>query len=185
MLLLPSVTMWAVAWCFTPAVVVAGWAVDPLRVALSPLVSQAAQTGLFAAAFDAILLLAAGRYVERVLGPIGVVLVFVAGAYGGALARLVLTPGSIVPGLDANGALFAEAGAYLMLYGIPRGLPARLGQSRIGQVAGLAAVWASIQLAFLLAAGGDWSTAVVEPLGGLAAGVALARPLLGWKWRGA
>uniref|UniRef100_UPI001575993A rhomboid family intramembrane serine protease n=1 Tax=Sphingomonas bacterium TaxID=1895847 RepID=UPI001575993A len=158
MMLLPSVTMLAAAYCFTPAVAVAGWRLDPLGVALSPLASQFAQAGLFAAAFDAILLLAAGRHVERALGPVSLVALFVAGAYGGALARLVLTPGSIVPGLNANGALFAEVGAYLMLYGIPRGLPASLGRSRLGQVAGLAALWALVQLAFMVAAGGDLST---------------------------
>ena len=116
----------------------------------------------------------------------GVAAVFVAGAHGGALARLLLTPGSGLPGLGASGGLFAVIGAYLMLYGIPAGLPLNLRGSRATQVAALALIWAAVQLAFLLAVGGgDLSVSIVEPLGGLLAGAALARPLLRWKYRGA
>ena len=48
----------------------------------------------FSLIFNWIFLLIAGRYVEKAIGPIGLGVVFVAGAYGGALARLILTPGS-------------------------------------------------------------------------------------------
>ena len=183
-MLLPPVAAMAVASVFSPALALTLWQDMPQVVAVSPLLSQVAAAGLFGAAFDAVLLLVAGRYVERAIGPLGVVLLFVAGAYAGALARLLLTPGSAVPGLGANGALFAMIGAYLVLYGIPAGLPVNLRGSRLAQIGALALIWAALQLVFMLVgAGGDLSVSIVEPLGGLAAGVALARPLLAWRYR--
>jgi hypothetical protein len=42
----------------------------------------------------------------------------------------------------------------------------------------------AVQIVFTLAGGGfELSVTIVEPLGGLAAGVALARPLLAWSYR--
>ena len=162
----------------------AAWAQGDWSIAVAPLASAFAQVGLIAAAFQAVLLLIVGRYVERSLGKVGVVGLFVAGAYGGAIARLVLTPGSVTPGLNANGALFAVVGGYLMLYGLPRGMPVTVGGSRPAQIAALAGLWALVQLAFMLVSrGSDLSVQLIEPLGGLAAGVALARPLLAWHYR--
>ena len=66
LLLLPSpLAAAAVALVFSPAMFLAGWQADPGVALLSPLVSQVAQIGLFAAAFNALLLLIAGRHVER------------------------------------------------------------------------------------------------------------------------
>lgn len=183
MMVLPPVGFVALSWAFSPALALTAWREAPAIVAASPLVSQVAAASLFGAAFNAVLLLISGRYVERAVGPVGIGVLFVAGAYAGALARLVLTPGSATPGLGANGGLFAIIGAYLMLYGIPAGLPLNLRGSRVAQVGALAAIWAALQLAFILAAGGDLSVAIVEPLGGLAAGVALARLMLRWRYR--
>lgn len=184
LMLLPPLMPAVAGWAFSPAMALALWRDAPGVVALAPLVSQVAAASLFGAAFNAVLLLIAGRYVERAIGPVGIIMLFVAGAYAGALARLVLTPGSVMPGFGANGALFAAIGAYLMLYGVPAGLPFNLRGSRLAQIAALAAIWTALQLAFLLAAAGsDWSVAIVEPLGGLAAGVALARPLLRLRYR--
>ncbi len=176
----------ALGLVFSPAAFLSGWRDAPIVALLSPLVSQGAQLGVFAAAFDAVLLLIAGRYVERVLGGVGLAMLFVVGAYGGALARLLLTPGSATPGFSGSGALFAIVGGYLMLYGIPRTLPITITGSRFKQVAALALLWAVVQGVFALASGAlDMSVMLVEPLGGLAAGVAASRPLLAWKWRGA
>ena len=186
LMLIPSLAMLAMAWCFSPMALIAAWPQGGPAMIASPLVSQLAQVGFFGAAFDAIFLLITGRYVEQSLGGTGVVVTFIAGAYGGALARLLLTPGSGVPGLAGSGSLFALIGAYLMLYGIPRGLPLNLRGTRAVQIAALALIWAAVQLVFMLvAAGGDLSLSIIEPLGGLAAGAAMARPLLAWRYRGA
>ena len=183
-MVVPSVGTSLLLWVFSPAMAFGLWQDAPLNVVASPLVSQFAAAGLFGAAFDAIFVLIAGRYVEQALRGLGVAATFVAGAFAGAIARLVLTPGSAVPGFGASGGLFAIVGAYLMLYGIPAGLPLNLRGSRVKQIGVLALIWAGLQFSFLLATrGGDVSIQVVEPLGGLAAGVALARPLLKWRYR--
>lgn len=188
LMLLPTMAAAAagLGLAFSPALAAAVWNLNPAVAIASPLVSQFAAASLFGAAFNAVLLLITGRHVERALGPLGLIVIFVAGAYGGALARLALTPGSLVPGFGANGGLFALIGAYLMLYGIPAGLPLNLRGGRATQIAVVALIWAAVQLVFIMAlGGGDLSVAIVEPLGGLVAGVGLARPLLAWRYRGA
>ena len=184
MLLIPGVFSALLGLVFSPAAFLATWRSDPLVALLSPLASQFAQVGILAAAFTAVLLLISGRFVEQALGGVGLVALLVAGLYGGALARLALTPGSLTPGLSASGGVFAVIGAYLMLYGVPRSLPLTVAGSRPKQILVLAAIWAALQLAFGLVGGGvDLSVQLVEPLGGLAAGAALARPLLAWRYR--
>ena len=107
-----------------------------------------------------------------------------AGAYAGALARLILTPGSPVPSAGLDPAVFAAIGAYFMLYGVPAAIPVGHGQSRPVQIAMLAGVWFGIQLVFALVARNfEMSVTFVEPIGGLVAGVLLARPLLRWQYR--
>ena len=183
LMLVPDLFVKAAGLVFSPALFLAAWREAPVVAFASPLVSQVAAAGIFGAAFSAVLLLIAGRYVERALG-LGVVAAWVAGAYGGACARLLITPASLTPGFSASGGLFAVIGAYLMLYGIPRAMPLNVGGSRPRQIAMLALFWAALQLLFGLAgAGFDLSVQLIEPLGGLAAGAALARPLLAWRYR--
>ncbi|MGH6617782.1 rhomboid family intramembrane serine protease [Sphingomonas sp.] len=164
--------------------VTGGWRDDPVRSWLSPLASAFLARDFLSATFNLIFLLIAGRYVEKALRPVGLGILFVAGAYAGALARLVLTPGSMMPSAGLDPAVFAIIGAYFMLYGVPRAIPIGHGQSRGVQIAMLAGVWLGIQVVFsLLARSFELSVTIIEPLGGLAAGVALARPLLKWQYR--
>ena len=182
-MLVPTLFAAFTGLAFSPALFLAGFREKPVLF-LSPLMGQLAQAGIFATIFNAIFLLIAGRFVERAVGGVGVAALFVAGLYAGAVARLLLTPASFTPGFSPSGGLFAIVGAYLMLYGIPRVLPLNLQGSRPVQIAALALFWAVLQLLFALAAGGlDWSVQIVEPLGGLAAGTALARPILAWRYR--
>ena len=160
-----------------------GWRSQPLSW-LSPLASAFLARDLLSAAFNLVFLLIAGRFVEKVLRPIGLAIVFAAGAYGGALARLILTPGSGIPSAGADAAVFAVIGAYFMLYGVPRAIPVSRAYSRSAQIGILAAIWMGFQIVFAIVGGVfELSVTIVEPLGGLAAGVALARPLLAWAYR--
>ncbi|GAA0335744.1 hypothetical protein GCM10009087_52730 [Sphingomonas oligophenolica] len=160
-----------------------GWRDEPLSW-LSPLASAFLARDLLSGAFNLVFLLIAGRFVEKAVRPFGLGAIFVAGAYGGALARLILTPGSIIPSAGADAAVFAVIGAYFMLYGVPRAIPVSRAHSRSIQIAILAAVWIGFQIIFALVAGSfELSVTIIEPLGGLAAGVALARPLLAWTYR--
>ena len=161
-----------------------GWNNDPLRAWLSPIASALIPRDILSFVFDLVFLLIAGRFVEKALRPIGLGIVLLAGVYVSAAARMLLTPGSVIAGAGMDAALFAVIGAYFMLYGMPAAIPIGRGQSRMVQIAMLAGVWFGIQLVFSLISGNiELSVTFVEPLGGLLAGVLLARPLLRWQFR--
>ncbi|WP_181814767.1 rhomboid family intramembrane serine protease [Sphingomonas aracearum] len=186
LLILPTgAAGWAGYFAFLPADILGGALQEtPVRAALSPLVSQFLSVGVLGTALNLVFLLIVGRYLEKALGGAGMLALFVAGAYGGALARLLLTPGSLVPTIGCESAILAMIGGYLMLYGLPRAVPVMPGRPRLHQIAAVAAIWTAFQLPFVLLSGaGALSVGLVEPLGGLIAGVALARPLLLWRYR--
>ena len=160
-----------------------GWRDEPLSW-LSPLASAFLARDLLSGAFNLVFLLIAGRFVEKAIGPFGLGAIFVAGAYGGALARVIFTPGSATPSAGADAPVFAVIGAYFMLYGVPRVITFVRGHGRVAQIGILAACWLAFQIVFaIIAQSFELSVTIVEPLGGLAAGVALARPLLAWSYR--
>jgi membrane associated rhomboid family serine protease len=170
---------------FIPAPVITGtWRDNPLIELLSPLASRVIEPSIVGILFNGVFLLIAGRYVERAIGPVGLIVVFVAGGYLGALARLALTPLSVMPSMGMTPSLFAVIGAYLMLYGVPRAIPVAPHHSRMVQIAIVVGIWAAIQVAFMLASGSfELSVSLVEPLGGLMAGLLLAQPMLKWRYR--
>ena len=160
-----------------------GWRDKPVSW-LSPLASAFLARDFLSAAFNLVFLLIAGRFVEKAIRPFGLGAIFVAGAYGGALARLIFTPGSGTPSAGADAVVFAVIGAYFMLYGVPRAITFVRGHARVAQIGILAACWLALQIIFaIIAQSFELSVTIVEPLGGLAAGVALARPLLAWSYR--
>ncbi|WP_083942804.1 rhomboid family intramembrane serine protease [Sphingomonas soli] len=175
----------SMAFGFMPAEFLAGgWQFAPVRSWLSPLASAFLPYDIISALFTGVLLLISGRYVEKSLGPVGLGVLFVAGAYAGAAARLFLTPSSPLPSAGLSPSLFAIVGAYMMLYGVPRGLPVPQRLSRPLQIGVIALFWLVIQLVFSLAARSfEVSVSMVDPLGGLVAGILLAKPLLAWRWR--
>jgi len=161
-----------------------GWSSDPIRSWLSPLASAFLARDIVSTLFNLVFLLIAGRYVEKAIGPVGLGVLFVAGIYGGALARLILTSGSPIPSAGLDAPVFAIIGAYFMLYGVPSSIPIARHHSRLTQIAILAGIWLAIQIAFsVLAQSFALSVTIVEPMGGLIAGVALARPMLAWNYR--
>lgn len=170
---------------FVPADLLGGgWRQYPVLSALSPMASALIPRSILDAVFNGVFLLIAGRFVERAIGPVGLGVVFVAGAYGGALLRLALTPGSLIVSAGLAPSLFAVVGAYLMLYGPPQALPVPRNQPRPVQIAVLAGYWIAIDVVFGLISGGvEISSSILAPLGGLIAGVVLARPLLAWQYR--
>lgn len=160
------------------------WSDDSLRSWLSPLASIFIPRDILSLVFDLVFLLIAGRFVEKALGLVGLGISVLGGSYFSAAGRLLLTPGSAIPGAGLDPAMFAVIGAYFMLYGLPRAFPIGAGQTRPVQIAMLAGVWFGIQLVFSLIGGNfEFSVTFVEPLFGLLAGVLLARPLLRWNYR--
>ena len=162
------------------------WRDDAVRAVLSPLASAFFQRDILGAVFNGVFVLIAGRFVEKAIGPVGLAVVFVAGCYAGALLRLILTPESVLPSAGFTPALFAIVGAYLMLYGVPQALPVPRNRPRVVQIGILALFWLLVQVAFSIAARSfEISVSILDPLGGLVAGLLLARPLMAWRYRGA
>lgn len=180
--LAPPVRDTAYAFGFSPVAFLAAFR-SQLLVWLSPLVSQFLLSSVTGAVFNTALMLIVGRYVEKALGGSGLIVTFVAGAYGGAIARTVLTPGSFIPTAGIDAGFFAAVGAYLMLYGIPGGIAVARGYSRPVQILGLALLWAAIQGVFMLVGTFEVSVSLIDPLGGLLVGALIAQPLLRWRYR--
>lgn len=179
----PAVRAAVVPYGFVPLLFLGGGWKDPVEWA-APLISQFLVGNVVAAIFTTIFLLIAGRYAEKALGGLGTLALFVAGAYGGAIARAALTPGSFVPTMSADAGLFAIVGGYLVLYGVPQVIPINRAYSRPLQILALAAIWTAITFAAMLASGGfEFSVSLVNPLGGLLTGALIARPLLLWRYR--
>lgn len=125
-----------------------------------------------------------GRQVERVLGVIPLVLLYVAGAYAAAAGQYALDPGSTAPMIGASGAISALVGAYAVSFGQPKMIVESLCLNRWLNIAWLMAAWIVLQwiVGFL---GGQQGTiiAIGAHVGGFIAGVLLQRPLLLWRYR--
>ena len=125
-----------------------------------------------------------GRQVERVLGVIPLVLLYVAGAYAAAAGQYALDPGSTAPMIGASGAISALVGAYAVSFGQPKMIVESLRLNRWLNIAWLMAAWIVLQwiVGFL---GGQQGTmiAIGAHVGGFIAGVLLQRPLLLWRYR--
>jgi len=77
-------------------------------------------------------------------------------------------------------------GAYSMLYGTPRVRAFGPVPARVVQALWLAIAWSVINVAVaLVASDAGLNIAAGAHIGGFIAGLALARPLLGWRYRGA
>ncbi len=137
-------------------------------------------------AFNMVMLVYCGRMLERALGWGGIAMLYGVGAYAGAAGQWAFGPMSAVPTIGASGAISAIIAAYAMLFA-ERPVPA-IGPipSRVVRVVWLAAGWIGLQLLIGFASSGEANPiAVGAHIGGFLAGIALARPLLLWRYRSA
>ena len=157
-----------------------------LPVWLTPLSATLLHTGFIHMAVNLLLLLICGRSVEPVLGPKNVGALYLLGAFAAAAAQWAAEPGSLAPMIGASGAVSAVIGAYAMLFGRYRVKVRNNALAVAINALWLAAAWVAMQLlvAFAVGSGGP-REAVAAHIGGFVAGLALARPLLLLKWRGA
>ncbi|MDB5720766.1 MAG: rhomboid family intrarane serine protease [Alphaproteobacteria bacterium] len=164
----------------------AGGAAALVPVLLTPLTATLVHGGLMHVAFNLIFLLFCGRSVEPILGSRGLLILYLVGAYVGAGAQYLIDPHSAVPMIGASGAISAVLGAYAMLFGKNRVKVANPTLALWLHVLWLAAAWIGLQLlvGFAFTPGGE-GIAVAAHIGGFIAGLALAKPLLLLKWRGA
>jgi len=176
---------WTVQAGFIPARV--GEAVAGLWLpwVLTPLSATLVHGGWAHLLFNVVMLGYCGREVERALGAGGLLALYGVGAFAAAAGQWAAGPDVVAPMIGASGAISAVVGAYALLFGERRAkawgpLPADL-----VHVLWLAAGWIGVQLLIGATGAAGAPIAIAAHIGGFLAGLALARPLLLWRWRGA
>jgi membrane associated rhomboid family serine protease len=152
----------------------------------TPLTATLLHSSLLHVAFNLFFLLICGRAIEHILGGRGVAILYVVGAYAAAGAHYLLNPHSPVPMIGASGGVWAIVGAWAMLFGQNRVKIRNAVLARWLHALWLAAAWVILQIlvAFTLDTG-NARIAIAFHVGGFLAGLALAKPLLLLRWRGA
>ena len=153
---------------------------------LTPLTATLVHGGLFHVAFNLLVFMWCGTFVERVLGAKALVVLFVAGAYAAALAQWAVDPASTTPMIGASGAVSAVIGAFALSFGKQKQIVASRSLNRTLNVLWLLASWIVLQLMTGWIAG-EQGMLLATPahIGGFLAGLLLQRPLLLWRYRDA
>jgi membrane associated rhomboid family serine protease len=158
---------------------------------LTPLSCTLVHAGLWHIGFNLLMIVFCGRLVEASVGPGGVIVAYVIGAYVACAAQYAVAPHSGVPMIGASGAGSALIGAYSLLYSNRRMNGWGPFSGQFLQILWLAAAWIGIQLLLDYASGdvpGMPDGALIAApahVGGFLAGLALARPLLLFRYRDA
>ncbi|WHO40640.1 rhomboid family intramembrane serine protease [Sphingobium sp. AP49] len=154
---------------------------------LTPISCTLIHAGWLHVGFNLLMLIFCGRQVEQVLGKMGTLLLYVAGAYGATLVQWAIDPASTNPMVGASGAISAIIATYALLYSQQQ--VRRIGpfSANMVRILWLAAGWIVIQLMIGLATAGGLEgigqIAVAAHIGGFLTGLILTRPLLRWRFR--
>ncbi len=155
-------------------------------VVLTPLSSALVHGGLMHLAFNLLTLVYCGVATERAIGAKGIVVLYLVGAYAACAAQWAVDPASPAPMIGASGAASAIVGAYALLYGRQRTRDVGPIPAWLLHVLWLLAAWTVLNLAIgLLSMRAGMPIAAAAHIGGFLVGLALCRPLLLWRWRGA
>jgi len=158
--------------------------VGALPVALTPLSATLLHGGVLHLAFNLLMLVFCGKMVEAALGPWGLVVLYVVGAYAAAAAQFLAGPLDLSPMIGASGAISAIFGGYALLFSQPRLFVEHPLAARIVNVCWLAAAWIALQYMMGLAtAGSGMIIATAAHVGGFFIGLLLAKPLLLARYR--
>jgi membrane associated rhomboid family serine protease len=152
--------------------------------ALTPLTSTLLHGDALHLIFNMVFLLFCGRAIEPVLGRVGVVILYVVGAYAAAAAHFMVSPQDVVPAIGASGAISAVLGAYAMLFGRNKVKVANPTVALWLHALWLMAAWVVLQtiVGFLFSSVGV-QVGVAAHIGGFIVGILLARPLLLFRYR--
>lgn len=151
---------------------------------LTPLTCTLLHGGFLHLGMNMLMLGFTGKETERALGPLGIVLLYVVGAFVSAFAQWLPNPQSMVPMIGASGAASAVVGAYSLLFGRSRAKAIGPIPAQAVHVVWLAIAWTVVNLlsAFAFLSAGV-AVAAWAHIGGFIAGLILAKPLLRWRWR--
>lgn len=162
------------------------WYAEALPVWITPLTATLIHANLLHLAFNMLMLGFCGKMVEAALGQRGVLALYVLGGYAAAAAQWAAGPMDATPMVGASGAVSAMVGAYALLYGQRRLKDWGPISGRLLNILWLAAAWIGLQLLIGIAGigiDGTGAIAVAAHIGGFLAGLALAGPLLRWRYR--
>ncbi|GAA0730173.1 rhomboid family intramembrane serine protease [Sphingomonas japonica] len=155
-----------------------------LPVWLTPLSATLIHGSVLHLGSNLLMLVFAGNAIERPIGPRGIMILYVVGAYAAAAAHWLVDPGSHSPLIGASGAVSALIGAYSLLFAKSR--TKAIGPFSAGflHAIWLIVAWAAINIILqLVTSGSGMPIAGVAHIGGFIAGILLARPLLAAHWR--
>lgn len=153
---------------------------------LTPLSATLVHAGLLHLGLNLLIFLWCGTAVERVLGPKGLIAIYLVSAYVAALAQWLVDPFAQVPMVGASGAISGVIGAFALSFGQQKRIVASPALNRALNALWLLAAWIVLQLMTSLLAGMQGVLlATPAHVGGFLAGLAMQRPLLMWRYRGA
>lgn len=151
---------------------------------ITPLTATLLHGGIIHLGFNMLMLVFCGRMVESAIGPAGLLLLYLAGAYVAAGAQYLAGPYDASPMIGASGAISAIFAGYALLYGKPRGFAGHPVLGMAVNILWLAAAWIGVQFLMGLAfANLGMAIATAAHVGGFIAGLALIKPLLIWRHR--
>jgi membrane associated rhomboid family serine protease len=151
---------------------------------LTPLSATLLHAGLAHIFFNLLIFLVCGRSTENVLGPAGIVILYLGGAFAAAAGHYVMDPHSTNPMIGASGAVSAVIGAYAMLFGRNKVKVANPTLALWLNALWLIAGWIVLQLVIgIVSSRTDLNIAVGAHIGGFLIGLLLARPLLMLRYR--
>ncbi|ATE65302.1 rhomboid family intramembrane serine protease [Rhizorhabdus dicambivorans] len=148
---------------------------------VTPVTATLLHGGVIHLMFNMLMLVFCGRMVEAVIGPLGLGLLYLVGAYAAAGAQFLANPADGTPMIGASGAISAVFAAYALLFGRPRGFASHPVLGAAVNTLWLAAAWIGVQFLMGLAfADMGMAIATAAHVGGFLAGLLLTRPLLRW-----
>ena len=176
----------ALAAGFTPAWVSTADAEGIARLVLTPLSSTLIHLGMMHVLVAMLGLLFCGRVVETIVAARGLIILYIVGAYASAAAHYATAPNDPLPLVGAGGAVAAVIGAYAVLLGRNKLRVAGPSRGLWLNALWLGAAWVALQAMVAFAYGVPLlRIPVASYAGGFLAGLALAKPLLLLRWRGA
>ena len=154
-----------------------------LPVWITPMTATLLHGGVLHLFFNMLMLLFCGRMVEERIGPGGIAILYVTGAYAAAAAQYLANPADGSPMIGASGAISAVFAAYALLFGRPRGFAADPVIGSAVNILWLAAAWIGVQFLMGLAfADMGMAIATAAHVGGFIAGLVFTRPLaVAWR----
>lgn len=154
-----------------------------LPVWLTPMSATLLHAGMLHIAFNLLMFVYIGRFVENVIGGPASAVLYVAGAYAAAALHWAIEPLQTIPMIGASGAISATFGAYAIFFGRDRTRGWGPLSGYAVRVLWLASAWIFVQSLIGIAAFGGGQVAIFAHIGGFVIGLALARPLLLWRYR--